>query len=143
MVETESDWLQLVFKACLEAVVVGVGNKRQWGCQGDVVIGYLFIGCAPRALAQFLLAKPVSRRTCIMPGEHTRETSTASTTLTPTNLPHADAGSTILTVLWVLTTIPALFLALRLYCKFKTHRGLWWDDHILLGSWVGQPAKAK
>ncbi|KAH7024236.1 hypothetical protein EDB80DRAFT_560096 [Ilyonectria destructans] len=71
-----------------------------------------------------------------MRGQHTRETSTASTTPGPTNLPHDDAGPTILAVLWVLASVSALFLALRVYCKFKTHRGLWWDDHILLGSWV-------
>jgi len=52
-------------------------------------------------------------------------------------LPHDDAGPVIITVLWVLVSISAISLALRVYCKRKTHRGLWWDDYILLGSWVG------
>ncbi|KAH7190701.1 hypothetical protein BKA60DRAFT_613140 [Fusarium oxysporum] len=60
---------------------------------------------------------------------HTRATSTAS-------LPHDGAGPTILAIVWVLASIAAVVLALRAYCKFKTHRGLWWDDYILLASWA-------
>ncbi|EXL66968.1 hypothetical protein FOPG_16881 [Fusarium oxysporum f. sp. conglutinans race 2 54008] len=60
---------------------------------------------------------------------HTRATSTAS-------LPHDGAGPTILAIVWVLASIAAVVLALRVYCKFKTHRGLWWDDYILLASWA-------
>ncbi|KAH7120719.1 hypothetical protein EDB81DRAFT_666750 [Dactylonectria macrodidyma] len=68
-----------------------------------------------------------------MSRQNTRETSAASPT---TALPHDDAGPKILAVLWVLASISAIFLALRVCCKFKTHRRLWWDDYILLGSWV-------
>lgn len=39
-------------------------------------------------------------------------------------------------VIWLLIGLSLVFLALRVFCKFKTHRGLWWDDHILIVSWV-------
>ena len=35
--------------------------------------------------------------------------------------------------------LSSVFIALRVFCKFKTHRGLWWDDHILIISWVCTP----
>ncbi|KAL7627989.1 hypothetical protein AAE478_002185 [Parahypoxylon ruwenzoriense] len=37
---------------------------------------------------------------------------------------------------WLLTTLAGTFLGLRVYCKFSRHRGLWWDDHILIFSWA-------
>ncbi|KAK3934691.1 hypothetical protein QBC46DRAFT_299422 [Diplogelasinospora grovesii] len=37
---------------------------------------------------------------------------------------------------WLLVSFSGLFLALRIYCKFLKHRGLWWDDHVLLAAWV-------
>jgi len=37
---------------------------------------------------------------------------------------------------WSLTAISLVFLLLRLYCKAIQRRGLWWDDHFLLASWV-------
>lgn len=39
--------------------------------------------------------------------------------------------------IWVLTSVSGVFLALRIYCKFLRKRGLWWDDHVLVASWVG------
>ncbi|KAI1328336.1 hypothetical protein F5Y16DRAFT_419995 [Xylariaceae sp. FL0255] len=33
---------------------------------------------------------------------------------------------------WVLTTLTAAFLGLRVYCKISRHRVLWWDDYILI-----------
>lgn len=42
----------------------------------------------------------------------------------------------ILAMCWAMTGIAALFLATRLYVKFTTHRGMWWDDHMLLASWL-------
>ncbi|CAJ2511703.1 Uu.00g073280.m01.CDS01 [Anthostomella pinea] len=37
---------------------------------------------------------------------------------------------------WTLVVMSLVFLALRLWCKYLSHRGLWWDDHILIISWV-------
>ena len=47
-----------------------------------------------------------------------------------------DQGPRILISTWVLTGLSCAFLALRLFCKFKANRGLWWDDYILVASWV-------
>ncbi|KAK0712928.1 hypothetical protein B0T26DRAFT_741822 [Lasiosphaeria miniovina] len=46
-----------------------------------------------------------------------------------------DYGPQINFSIWLLTALSAAFLALRVYCKFLRHRGLWWDDHVLIGSW--------
>ncbi|KAJ0143629.1 hypothetical protein CTA2_1251 [Colletotrichum tanaceti] len=45
-------------------------------------------------------------------------------------------GPTINAVVWSQVVLSALFLGLRVYCKFKKRRGLWWDDHVLIASWV-------
>ncbi|KAI0025148.1 hypothetical protein F4780DRAFT_792719 [Xylariomycetidae sp. FL0641] len=45
-------------------------------------------------------------------------------------------GPSMVASVWVLTAFSLVFLGLRLYCKFVGHRGLWWDDHILIVSWV-------
>lgn len=37
---------------------------------------------------------------------------------------------------WSLVGTAAIFLVLRIHCKLKQSRGLWWDDHILTASWV-------
>ncbi|KAI1646018.1 uncharacterized protein F4817DRAFT_341626 [Daldinia loculata] len=37
---------------------------------------------------------------------------------------------------WTLTALAGTFLGLRMYCKFSRHRGLWWDDHILIFAWA-------
>ncbi len=50
--------------------------------------------------------------------------------------PSTDFGPQINFTLWLLTALSAAFLALRIYCKFLRHRGLWWDDHLLIASWV-------
>lgn len=34
-----------------------------------------------------------------------------------------------------MTGLAALFLGTRLYVKFTAHRGMWWDDYLLLASW--------
>ena len=47
-----------------------------------------------------------------------------------------DYGPQVNFTIWLLTALSAAFLALRVYCKFLRHRGLWWDDHILIASWV-------
>jgi len=53
--------------------------------------------------------------------------------------PSVDYGPQVNFTMWLLTALAAMFLALRLYCKFLRHRGLWWDDHVLIASWVGAP----
>jgi hypothetical protein len=53
-------------------------------------------------------------------------------------LPHDHAGMRLLIVIWILTSISALFLGTRCYCKILRHRGLWWDDAMLIAAWVGQ-----
>ncbi|KAK3985221.1 hypothetical protein QBC44DRAFT_405361, partial [Cladorrhinum sp. PSN332] len=45
-------------------------------------------------------------------------------------------GPQILTTTWSLVGISGLFLALRLYCKLRTKRWLWWDDYVLAFSWL-------
>ena len=50
--------------------------------------------------------------------------------------PTTDFGPQINFTLWFLTALSAAFLSLRVYCKFLRHRGLWWDDHLLILSWV-------
>ncbi|KAK1978618.1 hypothetical protein LZ30DRAFT_598722 [Colletotrichum cereale] len=47
-----------------------------------------------------------------------------------------DYGPTILAVIWSQIGLSAFFLSLRLYCKFKKRSGLWWDDHVLIASWI-------
>ncbi|KAK4099095.1 hypothetical protein N658DRAFT_498687 [Parathielavia hyrcaniae] len=39
-------------------------------------------------------------------------------------------------VIWALAALSGLFLGLRLFSKLWRHRGLWWDDHFLIASWV-------
>ncbi|KAK4213408.1 hypothetical protein QBC37DRAFT_423055 [Rhypophila decipiens] len=51
-------------------------------------------------------------------------------------LPHDDRGPAILVSHWILTAAATLFLGLRVYCKRSTSRQLWWDDWILIASWL-------
>src|SRR5690349_15135447 len=51
-------------------------------------------------------------------------------------LPHDSLGPKLNAVIWTLTSFAAVFLALRIYCKTVLARGLWWDDWILIASWV-------
>jgi hypothetical protein len=39
-------------------------------------------------------------------------------------------------VCWMLVTLSALFLGSRLWVKLRSHGRMWWDDHLLLASWV-------
>jgi len=52
-------------------------------------------------------------------------------------LPHDNAAVRLNTSIWVLLSMATAFLGLRVYCKFNGHRGLWWDDWVLIASWVG------
>ena len=47
-----------------------------------------------------------------------------------------DHGPLIVGVTWGLTALSGAFLGLRLYAKLSRKQGLWWDDHILIFSWV-------
>ncbi|OLN81960.1 hypothetical protein CCHL11_08634 [Colletotrichum chlorophyti] len=47
-----------------------------------------------------------------------------------------DYGPTINAVIWSQVILSLVFLCLRVYCKFKKRSGLWWDDHVLIASWV-------
>ncbi|KAI8629431.1 hypothetical protein F5Y19DRAFT_81577 [Xylariaceae sp. FL1651] len=45
-------------------------------------------------------------------------------------------GVVLNTVNWVLTVFAGFFLSLRLYCKLSRGRGLWWDDNLLIASFI-------
>ncbi|EFQ35342.1 hypothetical protein CGRA01v4_13362 [Colletotrichum graminicola] len=50
--------------------------------------------------------------------------------------PQDDYGPTVLAVIWSQIGLASCFLSLRLYCKFRKHSGLWWDDYVLIASWT-------
>ncbi len=54
----------------------------------------------------------------------------------PALLPHDNAGPEANAVAWSLLGVAGVFLGLRVYCKYYGHRRLWWDDRILIASWV-------
>lgn len=54
----------------------------------------------------------------------------------PAELASKDRSKKVQIVIWLLIALSGLFLALRVYCKFLRHRGLWWDDNLLIASWV-------
>ncbi|OAA65611.1 hypothetical protein SPI_02398 [Niveomyces insectorum RCEF 264] len=51
-------------------------------------------------------------------------------------LPHDNQGPQLNFTIWLLTGLSLGFLSLRVYCKFLRGRGLWWDDYVLISSWV-------
>lgn len=51
-------------------------------------------------------------------------------------LPHDNQAPRLIITIWFLIALATSFLAMRLYCKLSRHSGLWWDDYILIGSWV-------
>lgn len=53
-------------------------------------------------------------------------------------LPHGNAGPMLIAVIWALSAMALVFLSLRIYCKFLRHSGLWWDDYVLIASWVSK-----
>lgn len=53
-------------------------------------------------------------------------------------LPHDNLAPRILLALWFTAPVALLFLSFRVYCKRISRRGLWWDDYLLVGSWVGK-----
>ena len=56
--------------------------------------------------------------------------------LSNANLPHDNFGSRLNVIVWSLTGLAAIFLALRLYAKRIRHNKLWWDDYILIVAFV-------
>jgi len=54
----------------------------------------------------------------------------------PDNLPHDNYGAQFNVAIWILTGAAALFIALRMYCKFVRNKKMWWDDYILIASFV-------
>lgn len=51
-----------------------------------------------------------------------------------------DRGPHIIVALSTLGALSGLFLALRIYCKLSRRRSLWWDDYVLIISWVRELA---
>jgi hypothetical protein len=51
-------------------------------------------------------------------------------------LPHDDFGPSLIGISWVLTFVAAAFLATRVYCKTHFNGTIWWDDGVLLASFV-------
>src|SRR5688500_10473748 len=51
-------------------------------------------------------------------------------------LPHDSLGPKLNAVIWTLTGVSAIFLALRLYCRAVIAKVLWWDDWLLVAAWV-------
>ncbi|ROV91508.1 hypothetical protein VMCG_09430 [Cytospora schulzeri] len=47
----------------------------------------------------------------------------------------SDLGPVLMATCWAMTGIAAAFLGTRLYVKLTAHRGMWWDDYLLLASW--------
>ncbi|ETS78578.1 hypothetical protein PFICI_10640 [Pestalotiopsis fici W106-1] len=52
------------------------------------------------------------------------------------SLPHDDYGPQVNACIWALSGMAGAWLVLRIYCKFIRHRRLWWDDYILVASWL-------
>jgi hypothetical protein len=52
-------------------------------------------------------------------------------------LPHDNRTPQFLASIWSLAGVASAFLCLRIYCRMLKSRQLWWDDAILIASWVG------
>ena len=64
------------------------------------------------------------------------EDSPVSGVVVPPEQTHDDYGPQINLTLWGLSIVAAIWLVVRVYCKYARHRGLWWDDYVLIASWV-------
>ena len=47
-----------------------------------------------------------------------------------------EGGTRLVASIWMLSAVALFFLIFRCYCKHLIHRGLWWDDWVLIVSWV-------
>ncbi|KAH8651954.1 hypothetical protein BGZ60DRAFT_361382, partial [Tricladium varicosporioides] len=45
-------------------------------------------------------------------------------------------GPVLGVVTWVLAIAAFIFLSLRIYCKRKRSRGLWYDDYVVIFAWI-------
>jgi hypothetical protein len=54
----------------------------------------------------------------------------------PTEGANDSYGAAILGVCWLVEILSTIFIGLRLYCKMKRSKHLWWDDYVLLAAWV-------
>lgn len=61
-----------------------------------------------------------------------RARGTEAADLQPADQPHDNLGPNFNVAIWVLTGAAIIFLCLRLYCKLRIRRGLWWDDYVLI-----------
>jgi hypothetical protein len=52
------------------------------------------------------------------------------------DLPHNDFIKELNFTLWTLIVSSGGFLGLRIYCKLYRQRGLWWDDYVLISSYL-------
>ncbi|KAK1833454.1 hypothetical protein QBC39DRAFT_254427 [Podospora conica] len=87
-----------------------------------------FLESGTRATGLFVLAP----RSQGQNGTSSNKAGASSTSLSP----FVDYGPQVNFTMWLLTALAAMFLALRLYCKSLRHRGLWWDDWVLVASWL-------
>lgn len=53
--------------------------------------------------------------------------------------PMMNIGQLVQVVMWMLAAVSGIFLGLRMFCKFYGRLGLWWDDYVLIASWVSRP----
>lgn len=53
------------------------------------------------------------------------------------------AGYQLNAVNWPLVAVSALFLSLRIFLKLRQRRSLWWDDYVLMISWVGPAGRGR
>ncbi|SPO07579.1 uncharacterized protein DNG_10274 [Cephalotrichum gorgonifer] len=51
-------------------------------------------------------------------------------------LPHDNAGPRLKATSWTLVSLATAFAAIRVYCKLSARHGLWWDDYMIIASWV-------
>lgn len=83
----------------------------------------------------------VGRGSCLSvfkgrPTSRTIDQPQAKMDATPRETDAQNEGTRINVSVWTLVGFSACFLCLRIYCKFLRHRRLWWDDYILIVSWV-------
>lgn len=52
------------------------------------------------------------------------------------SLPHDDYGPRVNLTVWTLGSMALAWLGLRIFCKWLRQRRLWWDDYVLVASWV-------
>ena len=92
-------------------------------------------------LAVYLISQPGIRPRSRLPSPLIASTTTWKnsrllTMETTTSSDEDGRASSYLGILWFLVVAPTVFLGLRIFTKLYRRCGLWWDDHILIASWV-------